>query len=495
MRYTIAKTRTGNEYLFSFSQKRISVCPPIVKALLKNESDINRLMKDNGCLEIDGKRYSTDEVNYYLRKIDFLKNNHYYDDVTPDDTFSFQFDEKIIKEQFSHADTILFEVTEKCNLRCLYCVYGQYYSVQDDRQFDNLEDVTANSVLDFFIPLWEKQRNKIYKNITIGFYGGEPLLNFSMIATIVDRLDSFAEKTGVGFQYIITTNGVLIDRYIDFLYKHKFRITISLDGDEEHDQYRVFPNGRPSYHIVVHNILQIKDLYPEYYDSHIIFNSVLHDKNDEVEVTDYMINRLGKKPIVSEAKPMDKTDSSKFVYAPKNNVAGIEGVLDIKKFLHHSIANSLLHFITAYGRDVKTDCGFFQYYDLNSIQRHPTGVCVPFSKKVFITAHGKILPSERINFKHTLGAVTNGKIIIDYSSIADSYNNHFLRCKELCSHCFNFFHCQLCLFNDVIQSDETYRCHSFQNERQHGQYIGYYWSFFEQSPFVYYEILNNLSYE
>lgn len=96
MRYTIAKTRTGNEYLFSFSQKRISVCPPIVKALLKNESDINRLMKDNGCLEIDGKRYSTDEVNYYLRKIDFLKNNHYYDDVTPDDTFSFQFDEKYL---------------------------------------------------------------------------------------------------------------------------------------------------------------------------------------------------------------------------------------------------------------------------------------------------------------------------------------------------------------------------------------------------------------
>ena len=51
-------------------------------------------------------------------------------------------------------------------------------------------------------------------------------------------------------------------------------------------------------------------------------------------------------------------------------------------------------------------------------KRYPTGTCMPFSKKMFVTVNGKILPCERIGQQFALGQVTDTEVILDFEEIA-----------------------------------------------------------------------------
>jgi sulfatase maturation enzyme AslB (radical SAM superfamily) len=110
------------------------------------------------------------------------------------------------------------------------------------------------------------------KRAGIGFYGGEPLLEFDLLKQIVlfaeEQAGQFA--TSVGFS--ITTNGTLLtDEKIHFLAQHEFSVLVSLDGDKKsHDRYRIFRNqNRPekrigSFDTVIKNMTRFVELYPEY---------------------------------------------------------------------------------------------------------------------------------------------------------------------------------------------------------------------------------------
>ncbi|MEG1669349.1 hypothetical protein [Chryseobacterium sp.] len=41
------------------------------------------------------------------------------------------------------------------------------------------------------------------------------------------------------FTFSMTTNAILLDKYVDYLAEKKFNLLISLDGNEEHTSYRV----------------------------------------------------------------------------------------------------------------------------------------------------------------------------------------------------------------------------------------------------------------
>ena len=75
---------------------------------------------------------------------------------------------------------------------------------------------------------------KMQKNRHIGFYGGEPLLNFELI----ERAVEYAKKLfGEDMSFAITTNATLVnDKIAEYFAKNNFNIIISLDGPQEmHD--------------------------------------------------------------------------------------------------------------------------------------------------------------------------------------------------------------------------------------------------------------------
>ena len=51
--------------------------------------------------------------------------------------------------------------------------------------------------------------------------------------------------------------------------------------------------------------------------------------------------------------------------------------------------------------------------DLKSNFIFPTSTCTPFSKKIFITTNGKILPCEKIGHNYCLGNLNNGEISLE----------------------------------------------------------------------------------
>lgn len=87
-----------------------------------------------------------------------------------------------IKECLCNTPQITFEITEKCNLNCLYCGYGKLYSDKDPRKNRDLPVRWAMDFLNYMAGLWKTEYNTSARNnVHVSFYGGEPLINFGFI--------------------------------------------------------------------------------------------------------------------------------------------------------------------------------------------------------------------------------------------------------------------------------------------------------------------------
>lgn len=94
-----------------------------------------------------------------------------------------------------------------------------------------------------------EQLSKGKEYVSIGFFGGEPLLNKEALYDIVNCCDDFFEKNKIRFGYSITTNGTLIDEeFAKFCKKHKISVGISIDGTKEsHDKNRLDYDNNSTY--------------------------------------------------------------------------------------------------------------------------------------------------------------------------------------------------------------------------------------------------------
>lgn len=75
---------------------------------------------------------------------------------------------------------ITLQITQNCNLRCSYCVYSGKYKNRAHSQ-KTMSKETAQKAIDYYI-----SHSRDTKNLSIGFYGGEPLLCIDMIEYCVD---------------------------------------------------------------------------------------------------------------------------------------------------------------------------------------------------------------------------------------------------------------------------------------------------------------------
>jgi uncharacterized protein len=96
-------------------------------------------------------------------------------------------------------------------------------------------------------------------NIDFIWHGGEPTiagLPFFEAAVEMQRVHA----DGAAFHNTLQTNGVLINEsWIDFLQRHKFRVSVSIDGPKHlHDKNRTYISKRGSYDAVIAGIGRLK---------------------------------------------------------------------------------------------------------------------------------------------------------------------------------------------------------------------------------------------
>jgi len=141
-------------------------------------------------------------------------------------------------------------LTQQCNLRCSYCYIG--------KRPDSMSIGTAKDAIDFIF------RNQIPdEDINIGFFGGEPFLEFDLMRDILKLIRNHRDYDPSRVKFSVVTNGTIYNESIaSFLKEHKIGLVISCDGKPGiQDKFRLFPDGKKSSHIVEETIRRaLKDL-------------------------------------------------------------------------------------------------------------------------------------------------------------------------------------------------------------------------------------------
>lgn len=104
------------------------------------------------------------------------------------------------------------------------------------------------------------------------------MLNMDFIRKMVDWIGKHPIPSR-RFVFTMTTNGMLLDRYADFLSEHSFQLLVSLDGDAYSNGYRTDHAGNSSFDRVYKNIRYVREKYPDFFEKNVRFNAVLHDRN------------------------------------------------------------------------------------------------------------------------------------------------------------------------------------------------------------------------
>ena len=205
-----------------------------------------------------------------------------------------------IKRALANLPQLVLEVTDACNLRCKYCAYGELYEDYDKRDGNKMDFAMAKRLIDYLYRFWTSEEYAVSKGtFFVSFYGGEPLMNMPMIKQVVEYVRAL-EIPRRHIRFSMTSNALLLDKYMDYLVKHEFSLLISLDGNARNDSYRIDCSGHPSFDRVIRNLNLLRDRYPSYFFENVNFNSVLHDRNSVEEIYEFVRGQYGKIPNISE---------------------------------------------------------------------------------------------------------------------------------------------------------------------------------------------------
>jgi len=353
--------------------------------------------------------------------------------------------ESDIKNALLNVSQIVFEMTTNCNLRCEYCCYGEGYTTFKNRKTGNLDFKTAKSVLDYFSNVFENKYEigTRPEPFAISFYGGEPLMNFPVIKSIVDYAEEKHFK-GKDLVFTMTTNAMLLDKYADYLSAHNFRILVSLDGNKAHDSYRKTYNGKESFEIVYRNLKAVEKLYPRLFAA-IHFNSVYTDRSDAGEIIAFFNKEFGKTPQFSPLhEPEPNAQKAREI---KNMCKPLEipSVLCMRQDL---IMESPMHKRIL---ELCVKLSSHSYRDESQLQNdtrdigYPTGTCIPFSKRVFVSYNGELHPCEKVNRDKAWGKVDDtGTLAINFDEVAIRFNKMLDDYERVCSSCYLQQFCTKC---------------------------------------------------
>lgn len=513
--FTLIESQSQNRYFYDQEAAGTHWCHPLLHYILKMVDrgiDVNTWFKElsDDDLRIEGYGIiSKREITYYYRKYLLLKENGFFGSIDTQQYLSRRLSGDDIKSSLANIRHVTFEVTDACNLECAYCTYGRFYDNYDRREKKKLSTTVAKTFLDFLMKQLNSPLNRSHDQpLYIGFYGGEPLLNFSFIEEIVDFIEGLKPEHN-RFLLSMTTNGLLLEKHMDFLAAHDILLLISLDGNETNNSYRVFPDGTPAYPGILKNIEALRRAHPDYFESRVNFNAVFHNRNSVTDIFHYFKSRFDKIPTISELNPSGIRDAMREgffkTYANVNaDLHRLEDYSLVEKEMFIRLPN-----IMGVSRFLDQCSGFVfsDYNDLLAVEttdetgscpprtpRLPTGTCMPFSRKAFITVNGKILPCEQIGHQYGLGRVDKTGVQLNFTEIAETYNRYFDKLKDQCRVCANAEGCLQCIF--YLEPEKRHpRCSGKLNREEFSQFLSTQISYLEKNPLKYKKIMTEVRIE
>ncbi len=177
-----------------------------------------------------------------------LKGKHFVTDTAVTPVIDLLATKYRTKREFLKSFTALHMVvlTLRCNQRCNYCHAS---SQPTDQQRWDMSPETAINVV-------HRIMDTPSEVVKIEFQGGEPLLNFRVVKTIVREAKRLNRKKNKHLDFVMCTNLTLIDEpTLAYCKKEGVSLSTSLDGPKEiHDRHRIMRTGEGSYDRFMHNL-------------------------------------------------------------------------------------------------------------------------------------------------------------------------------------------------------------------------------------------------
>lgn len=495
---SIFPSAAGNIYYYNRSEKTFFAVHPLFyyfdqfqKYLTPlNDIEIVEIRKRLICENIS---FSKKDIKKIHTQYLFIKNmqaeskdtinNYSYTELT---------DTSFVRKNFDATQQIIFEVTDKCNLNCTYCSYGSLYTNYDARFKKDIDFETIKVVLDYFTPKWKKRAKGNYKEkINISFYGGEPLLRLDLIKKTISYLEKLDLPSDF-FTYSLTTNGLLLKRSIDFLISRDFSLLISLDGNKQNHSYRIDHNGKNSFDKVIDSVRYIKSNHPDYFKNKVNFNTVLHARNNFTDIKNFFDKEGLPHPSVSElsiANAIDEEQIQKFSYKSQNlnEIQSIDEYIELNNITAASLSFFRKYCVPHYQNHVD----LYNFYKKQTIT--PTGTCLPFSLRVFVSANRKLLSCEKIGNQFQFGLIDEkNEIILDSEKAITVLNNYTSSYMENCKTCYRQADCNICAYRYGMLEKGT-ACPEHMTEQKFLQEVQLNVSIVEKKPELYNKILKVLT--
>lgn len=366
----------------------------------------------------------------------------------------------------NNLEQLILEVTAECNLRCRYCTYNESIDINRNFSSSSMSKKVAMQAIDYAL-------SHSGSDLSIAFYGGEPLLNFDLVKWAV----LYAEKEKIihskKISYTMTTNLTLMtEEFASFFSSiSSFNILCSIDGPMDiHDSNRINKNGDGSYSAAIRGLMLLADKYKG--SNNVLSINVVfappytYEKLDQIESYFSNLNFLPENLQVDITYPtkgsildtgfMKKTSSNpKYRYHNTDQINPLWN-WQVNKF-KKSLNNGLQYkSISTSGLDQILLRINNRYISDNPSDIYPLhGCCVPGQRRLYVDTMGLFYVCERIGtLSPSIGDINKG---IDKKVIKDVFIDDYIKKSIIdCSKCWAIRMCTVCYDGRV--SNNGFNC-------------------------------------
>ena len=343
-----------------------------------------------------------------------------------------------LKHNIEH---ITMQITQQCNFRCSYCVYtANDYMLQREHSSKKVTWEMAKRIIDFY---FQNSLEAEYPNI--GFYGGEPLLEFDLLKKAMLYAEELFE--GRELSFTTTTNASLLTREkVEFLKEHNILVMISLDGmPEVHDRSRKFAaNGKGTYAAIEKNLLMIAEEYPDFFQK-LRVNVVVDSRYGCDALYRFFLehplfSKLSiRSNLIDDQFCMEKTVITEQYYAENNRHIFKAMMSELGRYPKEKVSPLVQAGISSALEPLRKS---LLHNNMGKTMSHG-GPCVPGEHRLFITVDGEFYPCERVSETSPvmrIGSIDEG---FDYEQAKKVLNVAQLT-EEECKNCWAIQHCSTC---------------------------------------------------
>lgn len=326
--------------------------------------------------------------------------------------------------------SVIFELTQQCNLRCDYCVYsGNYRNMRSHGQKTmTWEDLKTG--MDRFA-----YDSRKLKACEISFYGGETLLEFELLKkSIAYARGCFPGRT---LSFSVSTNGILLtpDKMLWLGENPDVSVMITVNGPF-HDQWRHRADGLGSLNEILRHLDWAKTHVPGVWERQLDFICNIASLKQVGPLREFYRRVIGKCPKIITC--IDRDRGNDFV----RRLLGEEGGDGLEQSLfaeYKRTGDDFLHVL--FGLPLS------EIHDRKLYPADAPGVsrtCMPFLNRMFVSADGRLDFCERVGTL-AFGTIQGG---IDQTAVAEAERSFVSLLNRKCRFCWAQRLCSLC-YKDV----------------------------------------------